>query len=443
MEINAEKYREHAMNEARKNERIESIRIRMIELRRKLESEFDKLSEEEKKALEDERFALQQEFEDLSGMEHGQKSGPFYEDTVSGISEEEKKENQEIRNAEIEKAKINERINQITQRMLNLQAERDELVKNGRDPSSIRITSIEFERSRLQKEFEELSEKIEGTPTNKTNPSTPDFEAKKATNEHGEPKTEEDEKNDANIRKVNVDTAYAIGPIRAFFLKIVRKLKSLVKNGGILYKVLSGTESGLLIGTKKVGLTAGKNNVTEEKSKEDKKRDTKPNELEHSEKVKASDAEKITKNMTWIFETLKKDEKEITLLQKTASDSLNSLKVDGKNMLEKNGADKADKAGVPKVSKGKRFVDWVLFDTSKNIMKMAQEKGIKLINEDGSDRDIASVYEDLEKAVNEKAKKEENFKDDANSKKSAYKNYMNAYDRKMKGKEDAKGEERS
>ena len=160
-EINTEKYRVQAMDESKKNERIEAIRSRMMELRRKLESEFDKLSEEEKKVIEDERFALQQEFEDLSGMEHGQKSGPFYGDTVSGISEKEKKENQKIRNTEITKAKINERINQIKQRMLILQAERDELVKSGRDPSSIRLTSIELERSRLQKEFEELSGKLE------------------------------------------------------------------------------------------------------------------------------------------------------------------------------------------------------------------------------------------------------------------------------------------
>lgn len=236
-------------------------------------------------------------------------------------------------------------------------------------------------------------------------------------------KTEEEE-DKAGIRKAVVDTEYAIGPIRAFFLRIVRKLRSFVKTGGVFDKILSGTESGLLIGTKKRVLTAGKSNSDMKQPAEDKTNDAKKGELGDLEKVESSEVEKTINNMSWVYETLKKGGKESELLQEIASHSLNSLKVDGKDTIEKNGEDKAEKAGVPKVRKGKRYVDWVLFDTSNNLMKMAQKKGIELTSNDGSDRDIASVYADWKKAV---------------KKELAYKSFMDDYAKKMEASKTAKG----
>ena len=193
---------------------------------------------------------------------------------------------------------------------------------------------------------------------------------------------EEPIKDDSQVmptEKSKTTVEYSIGTFRAFLLKIIRKIRSIVKKGAFLDNALGGLEKGLLKGAKQTLLKPAKNETIAE----------------------------TNKDIKWFAERTKIAD---SLENRIFKEELTKVKMILNGIEEKEQKEKLDKiikeSNIPQITKMEdsssiesKIIDVSIYNASKVMLEKAKKEGIELKDSKGKNRTYKDIIEEYKEKI--------------------------------------------
>lgn len=288
--------------------------------------------------------------------------------------------------------------------------ERDELLKQAVTLESIlsadpKMVSLDEEFSartmlyRIKAQLERSYSKGPKAVEKVKDPETKDPETKEP--ETKDPETKDPEGKDSNKKgKPELQAGFKVGPIRGLLAKLMRFLKNRFREGGVLHNWFDKAEGALLGSGAQVALSEATSKVEKNAKKEPSKKEESTKEAQDAAKKAEIDLAKS--GMQWLYEEFSKINS--SNMDNIIGTARRQMHVEfGKSSeltdeAKKKVKDKATRFDLPKVAKS-RYLDLLVFYTTRDIVKMAQKENIDLTGKDGKARKFEDIWTELDEKL--------------------------------------------